>query len=174
MDLQPERVSRARRAVIREFLETRNATVKQIARRFFPGKTPETARKKASRWLCKERRRKRVRARGVVTLNATGRPEVVNGRRCKEEELEHEVLITEAELALDARFTRNVAVGKTIADASFVRNGDRFYIEVDNQNHGPEADAREVGPIRRSRRIHSRHLSHEVAIAAADSQRYAS
>ena len=76
MDSHPGRVSRARRAAIREFLETRNATIEQIARRFFTGNTPETARKKASRWLCKERRRKRARIRGVVTLNGTGRPQL--------------------------------------------------------------------------------------------------
>jgi hypothetical protein len=133
MHLQPHRVSRARRSDIREFLETRNATIGQIARRFFPSDTPETARKKASRWLCKEQRRKRVRVRGTVILNATGRPQVVYGRRCKEDQLEHEVWITEAELLLGGRFTRSAAVGKTTADALLVRDGTRFFIEVDNQ-----------------------------------------
>ncbi len=126
MDPKPPGILRDRRASIREFLETRNATVEQIARRFFPSNSPETARKKASRWLAKQRRRKRVRVRGIVILNATGRPELVYGRRCKEDQIEHEVRITEAELRLGIRLTRNVAVGKTVCDAFFVRNGDRF------------------------------------------------
>ena len=73
-----------------------------------------------------------------MNLNVTGRPEVVYGRQCREEEMEHEVLITEAELLLDVRFARNVAVGKTIADAFFVRDGNRFWVEVDNQTMPPK------------------------------------
>ena len=73
MDSNPSRVSQARRTDIREFLETRNATTDQLARRFFPSETPESGRKKASRWLCRQRKRKRVRVRGVVLLNGTGR-----------------------------------------------------------------------------------------------------
>ncbi len=68
-----------------------------------------------------------------MILNGTGRPQVVYGRRCKDDQLEHEVWITEAELLLGGRFTRNVAVGKTVADAFFVRDGGRFYVEVDNE-----------------------------------------
>ena len=133
MHLPPHRVSKARRAAIREYLQSRNATIGQIARRFFASDTPETSRKKASRWLCKERQRKRVRVRGVVHLNVSGRPEIVYGRRCKEDQLEHEVLVTEAELLLGGHFTRNVAIGKTVADALLVQDGTRFYIEVDNE-----------------------------------------
>src|SRR2546423_1413528 len=100
---------------IREFLETRNATTGQLARRFFSGETAETGRKKASRWLCRRRKRKQVRVRGVVQMKATGRPELVYGQKCKEEELEHEVLVTEAELLL-GRFERRVIIGKAISD----------------------------------------------------------
>ena len=64
-----------------------------------------------NRLLCRERRRKRVRVRGVVLLNGTGRPELVYGQKCREEELEHEVLATELELIL-GRFERRVPVGK--------------------------------------------------------------
>ena len=133
MHLQPRGISRVRRAAIFEFLECRNATTEQIARRFFACETPETARKKASRWLCRQRKRRRVHIRGIVCLNRTGRPELVYGQRCNEEQLEHEVWITEAELLLDARCKRSVPVGKTFADALFVRDATRFYIEVDNQ-----------------------------------------
>src|SRR5438067_13027141 len=98
MHSQPPRISRARRADIREFLETRNATTEQIARRFFSSESPETARKKASRWLCKQRKRGRIRVRGTICMNATGRPQTVYGRRCNEDQLEHEVWITEAEI----------------------------------------------------------------------------
>src|SRR5438067_13376280 len=121
MHSQPPRISRARRADIREFLETRNATTEEIARRFFSSETPETARKKASRWLCKQRKRGRVHVRGVVCMNGSGRSELVYGQRCDDERLEHEVWITEAELLLGGRFERGVSIGKAIADAMLVR-----------------------------------------------------
>jgi len=68
-----------------------------------------------------------------VYLNRTGRPELVYGQRCNDEQLEHEVWITEAEFLLNTRCRRSVPVGKTFADALFVRGGTRFFIEVDNQ-----------------------------------------
>jgi hypothetical protein len=138
MDTPTPRISPARRAAIRDFLETRNATTAQLARRFFPSSTPETARKKTSRWLAKQRKRKRIRVRGVVYFNAVGRPHVVYGQRCKEDQLEHEVWITEAELLLGGPFTRNVAIGKTVADAMLVRDGARFFVEVDNHTMPPK------------------------------------
>ena len=134
MHLQPHRVSKSRRAEIRDFLGSRNATTDQIARNFFTGGTMETSRKKASRWLCKERKRKRVHVQGIVLLNATGRPEFVYGKASKEGELEHEVLITEAELLLGGPFQRNVRVGKTTADGFLIRDGNRMYVEIDNES----------------------------------------
>jgi hypothetical protein len=68
-----------------------------------------------------------------VCLNRTGRPELVYGQRANEEQLEHEVWITEAELLLDGRCKRSVPVGRTFADALLVRDRTRFFIEVDNQ-----------------------------------------
>ena len=68
-------------------------------------------------------------------MNGTGRPELVYGKRSKEDELEHEVLITEAEILLGT-FERNARVGKTTADALLLREGTRFYIEVDNESMG--------------------------------------
>ncbi len=58
--------------------------------------------------------------------------------RCKEDQIEHEVLITEAELLLGGKFVRNVSVGKTTADALLIRDGIRFYIEVDNETMNPK------------------------------------
>lgn len=55
------------------------------------------------------------------------------GQRANEEQLEHEVWITEAELLLNARCKRSVSVGRTFADALLVRERTRFFIEVDNQ-----------------------------------------
>lgn len=70
--------------------------------------------------------------RGTVVLKTIGRPQVVYGRRCNEDQLEHEVWVTEAELLLDGRFTRYAAIGKAIADGLLIRDGTKFYIEVDN------------------------------------------
>ncbi len=103
-----------------------------------PANRLKRRRKKASRWLRKQRRRKRVHVRGVVYINAIGRPIVVYGRRCKADQLEHEVLITEVELLLARRFTRDAPIGKTIADAMFVQDGTHFYVEVDNQTMPPK------------------------------------
>ena len=68
-----------------------------------------------------------------MRLNATGRPELVYGKRCKEDTVEHEVWVTEAELLLGSPFLRNVPVGKTTADGLLLRDGIRFYTEVDNE-----------------------------------------
>jgi hypothetical protein len=68
-----------------------------------------------------------------VLLKDTGRPEKVYGKRCKEDQLEHEVLVTEAELLLGGHFTRDAPIGKTFADGLLVRGGIRFWVEVDNE-----------------------------------------
>ena len=70
---------------------------------------------------------------GTVLLKSTGRPELVYGRPSKQDQLEHEVWVTEAELLLGGHFERNVPVGKTTADAMLLKDGTRFYIEVDNE-----------------------------------------
>lgn len=138
MHLSSPGISKTRRCDVREFLGSRNATVDQIRRKFFSGGTPETDRKKANRFLCKERKRKRIRIRGVVQLNANGRPELAYGKKCRIDELEHEVLNTEAELLIGGPYERNVPVGKTIADAATMRNGIRFFVEVDNETMSPK------------------------------------
>src|SRR6266851_2784283 len=83
MDLQqPTRISRTRRADIREYFEDgRRATIGQLVRALFTGRTPETARKKANRTVNKERRRKKIRVVGTVSFRGTGRPQHVYGRR---------------------------------------------------------------------------------------------
>ncbi len=70
----------------------------------------------------------------MILLNETGRPELVYGKTCKAEEIEHEVLITELELLLGGTVQRNVVVGKTTADGLLIREATRFYVEVDNES----------------------------------------
>lgn len=72
-------------------------------------------------------------------LNETGRPEHVWGPRGPPQYLlEHAVLVTRAELLLagllpDVHCARNVAINEAIADAGFTHDGDKYYVEVDNQ-----------------------------------------
>ena len=73
----------------------------------------------------------------MILLKETGRPELVYGKETKEFGLEHEVLITEAELLLGESFQRNVSVGKAIADGMLIRRDSRLYVEVDNEHMSP-------------------------------------
>jgi hypothetical protein len=66
-------------------------------------------------------------------VNDTGRSEKVFGKECPEWLLSHEVAVTEAELLLGGIASRNPRVGDTTADALLIRNGRRFYVEIDNQ-----------------------------------------
>src|SRR5437660_178312 len=83
MDLRSPGVWRSRHAAIYDFLERHSATVEQIARRFFSGRTMATRKKKANRWLVKQRKRGRIRVVGIVQRRDTGRPEFTYGRRCQ-------------------------------------------------------------------------------------------
>jgi hypothetical protein len=119
---------------IREFLDRHSAATRQIARLFFASGAvdEETARKKASRWLVKERKRGLVEVVGWLNLRSTGRPELVFGRRCRPEEIAHEVGVAEVQLAFpDSLFERGEATGATEADAMFVHDGERMYLEID-------------------------------------------
>ena len=69
----------------------------------------------------------------MIVSSGTGRPEYVYGKRSKDSDLEHEVLITEAELLLGGRFERSVPNGKAIADGLLIRKGAKLFIEVDNE-----------------------------------------
>ncbi|MFN4261397.1 MAG: hypothetical protein ACK4RK_19090 [Gemmataceae bacterium] len=71
--------------------------------------------------------------RGTVLLNRTGRPEIVYGKPCPPEVLAHEVWVTEAELLLGRPIKRGVRVGKAIADGLMIRDGEGYWIEVDNE-----------------------------------------
>ncbi len=68
-----------------------------------------------------------------MLLNETGRPEIVYGPSSRGAQLEHEVGVTEAELLLGGHFTRDEPVGNTTADGMLVRDGERYYVEVDNE-----------------------------------------
>jgi hypothetical protein len=62
-----------------------------------------------------------------------GRPDIAYGADCKEDNLEHEVWLTEAELLIDVEFQRDAKVGNTTADAMFVKDGETFWFELDNE-----------------------------------------
>lgn len=55
------------------------------------------------------------------------------GQKCKEDNLEHEVWLTEAELLTGVRFTRNAKIGETVADAAFTKDAVTYWVEVDNE-----------------------------------------
>ncbi len=133
MDLRSPGVWRPKHAAIFDFLERHSATTAQLAEGFFAGRTLATRRKKASRWIVKQRRRRRIRIVGIVQRRDTGRPEVVYGRRCQQDQIEHEVRVTDLALHFkDSPFTRGAKVGRTEADATMIRQGRPCYIEVDN------------------------------------------
>ncbi len=66
-------------------------------------------------------------------MAGNGRPDIVYGKECKEDNLEHEVWLTEAELLMGITFERNTKVGNTTADAKFVDAGNTFWVELDNE-----------------------------------------
>lgn len=142
MDPRAPGVWRLRNAAIFAFLARHSATTDQIARRFFPGRTLETRKKKASRWLVRQRRRGRVRVIGVVQRRETGRPEIVYGRRCPQDQIEHEVRVAETELLLGTELQREAKAGRTQADAVMVREGRTCFIEVDNSGNMTAAQMR--------------------------------
>ena len=119
---------------VRDFLRRHTALTGQIARGFFAGGSleSETARKKASRWLVKNRKRGSIHVAGWLLLRESGRPEIAYGRRCRPDELAHEVGVAEVQLHFsDCPFDRGEAVGETEADAAFTLDGERMYLEVD-------------------------------------------
>ena len=125
-------VWRGKHAERYDFLRRHTVTTAQLAERFFSGRTLEATRKKASRWLVKQRKRKKVRAVGVVQRRDTGRPEVVHGRRCKQDEIEHEVRVTDLALILNVRMERGVKVGTAEPDGMAMIDGRRCAFEIDN------------------------------------------
>jgi hypothetical protein len=66
-----------------------------------------------------------------VQRRDTGRPEIVYGRRCKQDNIEHEVWITEFEVILGCPIQRGVKVGRTESDGFLVREGRNCFVEID-------------------------------------------
>jgi hypothetical protein len=97
----------------------------------------ETRKKRAHRWLVRQRRRKRIRVVGVVQRRDTGRPELLYGRPFPRGMEEHEVRVTDLALYfLKYPFSREAKVGRTHADAVMtLEGGRRCFIEVDNSEN---------------------------------------
>src|SRR5262245_41231199 len=115
-DLRPPRVRREQNRARFAFAAHHRFTTEQLAWGFFPGGSFATRKKKASRWLVKMRKRGRVRVVGVVQRRDTGRPELVYGPWCRQDQLEHEIRRTDFFLLfIDALFVDDVKVGKTEA-----------------------------------------------------------
>ncbi len=68
----------------------------------------------------------------MVQRKDTGRPEIVYGRRCKPEDIEHELRVAELEIILACEIERSVRIGRTTPDGVLIRDGERCAIEVDN------------------------------------------
>lgn len=70
---------------------------------------------------------------GVVQRRETGRPEHVQGRQCPQDQIEHEVRVTDfALLYPDARAQRGDVVNRAHPDLTLTIGGRRCYVEVDN------------------------------------------
>jgi hypothetical protein len=95
-----------------------------------------TRKKKAHRWLIRQRRRRRITVVGVVQRRDTGRPELLYGRPFPRGMEEHEVRVTDLALYFrDYPFSRDARVGRTVADAVVTLRGKRCYVEVDNSEN---------------------------------------
>lgn len=70
---------------------------------------------------------------GVVQRRDTGRPELVYGRRCAHDMVEHEVRVTDVALCFPgAAFARGVKVNRAEPDLVMILDGRRCFVEVDN------------------------------------------
>src|SRR4051812_19994870 len=113
-----------------DFARRHTFTADQLARGFFrpgrPGPKMETTRlKRAHRWLAKQLKRGRIKCRGAVQLNDTGRSQLVYGRRAKD--LAHNVTVAEVEVTTGWRIEPDAKVGKTEADGVTLIDGRRFF-----------------------------------------------
>lgn len=131
MDLRAPGIWRARDARVFDFLQRFTATREQISR-FFTGRTLDIKKKKASRWIKRQLRRKRIRLIGILQLKDTGRPALVYGRRCQQHQIEHEIRVTEFAILMDSTLERGVKAGRTEPDGLMIREETRFWIEIDN------------------------------------------
>lgn len=76
-------------------------------------------------------KRKLVKVAGTAYLRSTGRPAIVYGKACPQDELAHSVSDTELELILGIDFERDVKINSAIPDGVFTKDGQRFAVEVD-------------------------------------------
>jgi hypothetical protein len=98
----------------------------------FGGRSLAAKRKKAAAWLCRQRRRGRVRVVGVIQRRDTGRPEVMYGRRVAQVELDHEAHVSDVRFHFRSwPFSRDARVGKTTSDGVLTIDGRRCYLEID-------------------------------------------
>lgn len=134
---------RPRHARILAFLGLFCLTTADIAS-FFGGTTVEVRERQASRWLVTQRRRNRVRMVGIVQEKATGRPAYIYGRYAKQQELFHELAVGRFALVYREHwtFSRDAAVGKTVADAAMTNGGRKAWLEVDNAHKQTKAQYR--------------------------------
>ena len=68
----------------------------------------------------------------MVMMRDRGRPLVCYGKNCPEKEQEHELWVTEIELDLEVEMKRHHRVGKAFADGFFIRDGIKYFVEMDN------------------------------------------
>ncbi len=72
----------------------------------------------------------------MIQRKDEGRPEIVYGRRCKQDNVEHEVMVAELEVLLCTRIERKAKAGTTHADGRSVIHGRSCFIEVDRATMG--------------------------------------
>lgn len=131
-DARSPSVWRPRRDKRLDFARRHSFTIEQLARLAFAGRTLEARKKKASRWVADQRRRGRIHVVGVVQRRDTGRPEVVHGRRCKQTEVEHEVIVAEFEVLTNIRLERSKKRARTEPDGTGETEGNKVSVEIDN------------------------------------------
>lgn len=78
-----------------------------------------------------------MRVVGGIQLRPTGRPVTAYGRRCKPQDIEHEIHVAWLELYFKTKLERCVKVGGTECDAAMTYKGRRCYTEVDNSQKMP-------------------------------------
>src|SRR5258708_5012691 len=123
----------SRDAAIFDFGGRHTFTTKQLGQRFFTGRTLAAKAKKASRWIVRHRRRRELQVVCIVQRRDTGRPEIAYGRWCKQDQIEHEVRVTDfGNLFKEYPMARGVKVGRTEADGVIVIDGRTCEIEIDN------------------------------------------
>ena len=80
----------------------------------------------------KQRKRGKIRVVGIVQRRDTGRPEIAYGRRCKPNDIEHEVRVADLELILKVKIERGVQINGAEPDGAAEIGGRTCYVEVDH------------------------------------------